>query len=129
MTRIIQGWRRLLGERQKRRNLLFFSTLLTLVVVFGGAVPLSAWLWSRPFWFCLYWVLCFLLVFWIIALALLDLVRIRRDHNRKMDALELELALAAEKARELARQELAKTADAGESAEETLSESPDRAKD
>ncbi len=95
----------LLRHRPKRRNILFATTLATLVIVFLGAVPFGPALMKSPFWFATFWSSCFILVGIVLLLAFYDLIRIRKDHRRRMRDLEKELARAAEEARRIAREE------------------------
>lgn len=94
-----------LRHRPRRRNVLFGTTLVTLVIVFLGAVPFGPALMQKPFWFTVFWSGCFVLVGVVLLLAFYDLVRIRKDHRRRMKDLEKELANAAEEARRIAREE------------------------
>lgn len=101
------GWL-ILRHRPYRRNLLFFTTLATLVLVFLGAVPLGKVLAATPVWFAAFWIVVFLLAAFVLLLAVYDLIRIRKDHRKRLSGLEEELAEAAEEARRLAREELEK---------------------
>jgi uncharacterized membrane protein len=94
----------LLRHRPYRRNLLFISTLLTLILVFVGATALGPFLATKPIGFALFWIGVFLMASFVLLLAIYDLVRIRQDHKRGMDELENELAEAAEEARRLAEE-------------------------
>lgn len=95
-----------------RRNLLFVVTLVTLSLVFAGAVPLTGILEVSPVLFATYWSIVFVLVAAVLGLAVYDLLRIRREHQLRVRELEKELARAAGEARELAR----KLRESGESA-------------
>ena len=97
------GWV-LLRHRPYRRNLLFISTLLTLILVFVGATVLRPFLATKPSGFALFWIGVFLMASFVLLLAIYDLVRIRQDHKRRIDELENELAEAAEEARRLAEE-------------------------
>jgi hypothetical protein len=97
------GWV-ILRHRPYRRNLLFFTTLSTLVLLFLGAVPLAPVLAASPFWFALFWIAVFLLASFVLLLAIYDLIRIRKEHHARMAELENELAEAAEEARRLAEE-------------------------
>lgn len=99
------GWV-ILRHRPYRRNLLFFTTLVTLILVFIGAVPLGRLLATSVKWFSAFWIVVFLLAAFVLLLAIYDLIRIRKDHRHRMSSLEKELAEATEKARKLAREEL-----------------------
>lgn len=98
----------ILRYRPYRRNLLFFSTLVTLIAVFVGAVPLGRVLMTNPVWFAGYWIAVFLLAAFVLLLAIYDLIRIRHDHRKKLRSLDDELAEAEEEARRLAQEELAR---------------------
>lgn len=104
---VATGWI-ILRHRPYRRNLLFVTTLLTLALVFAGAVPLGKMLMGRPTLFVLFWALCFLLAGFVLLLAVYDLLQIRREHQHRMDRLEEELSEAADEARRLARENLEK---------------------
>ena len=99
------GWI-LIRHRPYRRNLLFVSTIVTLILVFVGAIPLGPFLMERPLGFTLFWLACSSLVGFVFILAIYDLIRIRTDHRHRMIELEKELAEAADEAREMAAQEL-----------------------
>lgn len=86
-----------------RRNLLFVATLVALFAVFLGAVPLADALAARPRVFALFWAGCFVLVALILALAVYDLARVRREHRLRSRELEKDLAQVAAEAREAAR--------------------------
>ncbi|MEX2580441.1 MAG: hypothetical protein WD342_15390 [Verrucomicrobiales bacterium] len=103
-TGLAAGWV-ILRHRPYRRNLLFGTTLLTLLMVFLGAVPLGPMLMNRPLGFTVFWAVCFLMVGFVLVLAVYDLIRIRRDHRKRMRTLEKELAAAAEEAKRIAREE------------------------
>ena len=98
----------ILRTRKYRRNLLFGLTALAMFLVFGGMVILGDALMKKPVAFLIFWALVFLLVIFIIWLAIYDMLIVRREHRAKMDSLELELAVAAEEARKLAAEEKAK---------------------
>jgi hypothetical protein len=94
----------LLKHPTVRRNLLFGLTLLTLILVFIGAVPLGEALMGMPLAFAIYWMVCFILAVLVLVLAFYDLLRVRREHAKRVRALEKELAAAAEEARRLMRE-------------------------
>lgn len=115
--------RRLLQRRTFRRNLLFGSTLLTLGVVFLGAVPLNGVLSKSPWSFLLFWTAVLFLVGFVLLLAFYDIIRIRADHRERLRSLERELADASEEAKRLAEEtrqlleeELARDSDAEDKA-------------
>ncbi len=88
-----------------RRNFLFVATLLTLVLVFLGAVPYHAKLSLSAVRFTVFWAGVFVLAAGVLALAIYDLARVRRDHQKRVRDLEKELAAAAADARELMRRQ------------------------
>ncbi|MDF1849986.1 MAG: hypothetical protein P1U85_04065 [Verrucomicrobiales bacterium] len=96
--------RTLLKRRSFRRNLLFGSTLLTLVLVFVGAVPLNRVLAESIVSFACFWIVVLLLVGFILLLALYDMIRIRVEHRERLQDLEKELADAAEEARQISEE-------------------------
>jgi len=89
-----------------RRNLLFGLTLVLLVLVFIGAVLLGEVLMAKPLLFFFYWMTSFVLAVLVLGLAFYDLMRVRREHARRVRDLEKELAAAAEEARRLMRENL-----------------------
>ncbi len=88
-----------LKNRRFRRNALFGLTLLTLLLVFGGAVFLGDGLMKSPLAFLLFWGICFLMVGLVLMLALYDLLAVRKEHRKRVRDLEAQLAEAAEEAR------------------------------
>lgn len=90
-----------------RRNALFGLTLLTLLLVFGGAVILGDGLMKKPVAFVIFWGICFLLVGLVLLLALYDLLAVRKEHRQRLRELDRKVAEAAE----LARRELAQRAE------------------
>lgn len=92
-----------LRNRRLRRNALFGLTLLTLILVFGGTVFLGDGLMQKPFAFLAFWGICFLLVGFVLLLALYDLLAIRKEHRKRVSELEKQLSDAAEEAGEIAR--------------------------
>lgn len=90
-----------LKRRPCRRNLLFGSTLLALLLVFLGAVPLASFLAGSVIRFTCFWLVVLLLVGFVLLLALYDMIRIRVEHRERLVELERELATAAEEARTL----------------------------
>lgn len=88
-----------------RRNFLFVATLLTLVLVFLGAVPYHEKLSQSAVRFTVFWAGVFVLATAVLALAIYDLARVRREHQLRVRELEKELAAAAADARDLMRQQ------------------------
>lgn len=89
-----------LRDRRLRRNALFGLTLLTLLLVFGGAVFLGDGLMEHPVAFLIFWGLCFLLVGLVLLLAFYDLLAVRREHRERVRALEREMAEKTSSSRE-----------------------------
>jgi hypothetical protein len=94
-----------LSSFRLRRNLLFVATLVTLVLVFLGAVPYHEKLSLSAVRFTVFWAGVFVLAAGVLALAIYDLARVRRDHQKRVRELEKELAAAAADARELMRRQ------------------------
>jgi small-conductance mechanosensitive channel len=88
-----------------RRNFLFVATLVTLVLVFLGAVTFHEKLSDSAVRFTVFWAGVFVLATVVLALAVYDLARVRRDHQMRVRELEKELAAAAADARELIRRQ------------------------
>lgn len=114
----------LIRQASHRRNLLFLTTLVTLFLVFIGAVPLGETLMVHPLGFFGYWALCFLLVVLVLVLAFYDLMRMRRDHRKRLRELDKELAKAAIEARDLVRRNLIERGETGETGDERGDDSP-----
>lgn len=91
----------LLKRRSFRRGLLIGSTILTLILVFIGAVPLNLFLGSSIETFTWFWLLVLLLVGFILVLAFYDLARIRAEHRARLRTLQEELANAADEMRQI----------------------------
>lgn len=100
-----------LRYRPYRRNLLFISTLVTIIAVFAGAVPLGRVLTTEAVWFAIYWMVVFFLAAFVLLLAIYDLIRIRHEHRKNLKSLDQEIAEAEEEARRLAEEELARASE------------------
>lgn len=83
-----------LHTRRYRRNLLFGLTLVTLLWTFVGAAFIGGVLMQRPLAFTIYWLVCFLLVLALSIMALYDLMRVRKEHQREQRRLEERLGEA-----------------------------------
>lgn len=83
-----------LHTRRYRRNLLFGLTLVTLLWTFVGAAFIGRVLMQRPVAFTIYWLVCFLLVLALSVMALYDLMRVRKEHDREQRKLEQRLGEA-----------------------------------
>jgi ABC-type siderophore export system fused ATPase/permease subunit len=99
-----------------RRNFLFVATLVMLVLVFLGAVPYHEKLSGSAVRFTVFWAGVFFLATAVLALAVYDLARVRREHQMRVRELEKEFAAAAAEARELMRQQQDQDRDGSESA-------------
>ena len=64
-----------------RRNFLFVATLVTLALVFLGAVPFHEKLSQSAVRFTVFWAGVFVLAAGVLALAIYDLARVRRCWN------------------------------------------------
>lgn len=105
-----------LHARKFRRNLLFAVTLAMLVMVLVGSVLLGEALARRPFVFTIYWAVCFLLLFCVLALALYDLMRVRVEHQAEMRLLDARMSAEMKKLRAEALEGAAREGSAGTSA-------------
>ena len=88
-----------LHTRKFRRNLLFGLTLAMLVLVLVGSMLIGESLARRPVVFAIYWALCFLMLFGVLALALYDLMRVRKEHRAEMRTLDARMSADMEKLR------------------------------
>lgn len=88
-----------LRDRRLRRNLLFGLTLLTLLLVSGGAIFLGDVPREHPMAFLLFWGLCFLLAGFLLLLAFYDLLAVRKEHRNRVRALEREIVDEGEEKR------------------------------
>jgi len=94
-----------LYTRRYRRNLLFGLTIVTLLWTFVGAAFIGGALMQRPVAFTLYWLVCFLLVLALAVMALYDLMRVRKEHDREQRKLEERLGEAMAEIKTKARTE------------------------
>lgn len=77
----------LVRVERTRRQLLFILTLLLLLAVSLGAMPLWDVLVSRPWLFFIYWGGIAGLVLFVFLLALLDLLAVRQRYKREISRL------------------------------------------
>ena len=79
--------RALLQEKDARRKLMFYSCIVTMVLVFGGVfLPVGA-LQNSPILFIFYIGVCFASTIFMLLLALYDLLAIRAQHRQEMKEL------------------------------------------
>ncbi len=81
--------RGVLRDRQTRRQVMFWTVIAALVMLFVGATFLASVLDPRirPGWFILYWLACAWVTVTAVLLALLDLLQVRlqtREEKRRL---------------------------------------------
>lgn len=89
---VIQVSKGLIRDQRARRMLMFYSVLISLVLLFAGSTFLWPLLRDHPFIFLLYWAGCAWLVLLAVLLALYDMLKVRGDALRERRRLERELA-------------------------------------
>ncbi len=104
----------LFQNRKYRRNLLFGSTIVTMLMAFVGSVFLIDFLSKNPILFAIYWMLCLLMVGFVFILAFYDLLQVRKEHRVRMRVLDRELQEATIEARRIAAQVLKDEGDGSE---------------
>lgn len=85
---IIQVCKGLIRHGRARRTLMFYTTVVLLVLCFVGATFLSTWLRGHPLIFLGFWGLVAWLTMLIVLLALYDMVKVRADGRRAHRQLE-----------------------------------------
>ena len=80
--------RAILQDKQARRKIMFYSCLVTMVLVFGGVFFLLDALQQWPFLFIGYLALCFGSTLFMLLLALWDLLAVRAKHRHEMRELQ-----------------------------------------
>ena len=81
--------RGLLRDRQRRRQVMFWTVIVAVVMLFLGATFLAPMLdpHLRPGWFILYWLACAWITVTAVLLALFDLLQVRlqtREEKRRL---------------------------------------------
>ena len=97
----------LLREKSSRRKIMFYTSVLTMVVVFGGVLFLTPLLAKSPLLFLTYLLFCLGGALFMVLLALYDMAMIRRQHRSELMKLrnEVTAALAADSPAASARQD------------------------
>jgi len=88
---IIQLTRAFIHDSRLRRTLIFYITLVTLLMVFVGAVFLDQALRDHPLLFLGYWGVCSWFTLAILLLAFFDLLAVRSAGRQAQRRLENEL--------------------------------------
>ena len=81
--------RGILRDRETRRQVMFWTVLVAVVMLFLGATFLAPWLdpHARPGWFILYWLACAWITVTAVLLAIFDLLVVRvqaREQKRRL---------------------------------------------
>ena len=88
---IIQVSKGLIRDQRARRTLMFYSVLISLVLLFAGSTFLWSLLRDHPFVFLIYWAGCAWITLLAVLLALYDMAKVRADVNRERRKIEREL--------------------------------------
>lgn len=88
---IIQLTRAFIHDSRLRRTLIFYITLVTLLMVFAGSVLLDQALREHPLIFLVYWGICGWFTLAILLLAFFDLLAVRSAGRQARRELENEL--------------------------------------
>ncbi len=90
--------RGILRDRQTRRQVMFWTVIAALVMLFVGATFLAPVLdpHVRPGWFILYWLACAWITVTAVLLAVLDLLQVRMQTREESRRLAREIAKQAE---------------------------------
>ena len=87
---VIQISRGLIRDQTARRQLMFYSILGALVMLFLGSAMLFPWLRQNPILFIIYWALCGWVTVIAMLLAIFDLLIVRTTARRERKRLEQE---------------------------------------
>ena len=88
---IIQISKGLIRDQRARRTLMFYTVLVSLVLLFAGSTFLWAQLREHPFIFLIYWAGCAWITLLAVLLALYDMAKVRGEVRREKRRLEREL--------------------------------------
>ncbi len=90
--------RGLLRDRQRRRQVMFWTVIVAVVMLFLGATFLAPVLdpHLRPGWFILYWLACAWITVTAVLLALFDLLQVRLQGRAERRRLAEEVREQAE---------------------------------
>jgi hypothetical protein len=87
---VIQISRGLIRDQTARRQLMFYSVLGALLMLFVGSAVLFSWLRQNPILFIIYWALCGWITVIAMLLAIFDLLIVRSTARRERKRLEQE---------------------------------------
>ena len=94
---VIQVSKGLIRDQRARRTLMFYTVLISLVLLFAGSTFLWGLLRDHPFVFLAYWAGCAWITLLAVLLAFYDMVKVRGEVRRERRRLERELVEKAEK--------------------------------
>lgn len=80
--------RAILRDQQARRQFMFYTVLAAMLMLFGGATFLQAWLRENIFIFLVYWAICAWLTVTAALLAVFDILLIRAANRAARRQLE-----------------------------------------
>ena len=86
----------LLQDKEARRKIMFYSSIITMVLVFSGAFLLSGTLQKSWVLFLGFWGLCFASTLFMLLMALYDLLSVRAQHRLEMRKLRKRMQDAVE---------------------------------
>jgi hypothetical protein len=93
---VIQVSKGLIRDQRSRRAVMFYSIVISLVLVFAGSTFLWSTLRDHPLVFLIYWAGCGWLVLLAVLLALYDMLKVRTDGRRERRRLAQEMLARAE---------------------------------
>ena len=93
---VIQISKGLIRSQRARRTLMFYSVIVSLVLLFAGSTFLWALLRDHPVLFIAYWVGCAWITLLAVLLACYDMLKVRGEAQRERRRIERELADARE---------------------------------
>ena len=88
---IIQISKGLIRSQRARRTMMFYTVLVSLVLLFAGFTFLWTLLREHPFIFLIYWAGCAWITLLAVLLALYDMAKVRGEVRREKRRLEREL--------------------------------------
>jgi protein-S-isoprenylcysteine O-methyltransferase Ste14 len=80
--------RAILNDKGARRKIMFYASLVTLILLFAGAVILSDFLQRSWILFTGYWGICLLGTVFMIMMAFYDMLAVRASHQSEMRRLK-----------------------------------------
>ncbi len=93
---IIQISKGLIRDQRARRTLMFYTVLVSLVLLFAGSTFLWSLLREHPLVFLGYWAGCAWITLLAVLLAFYDMAKVRGEARRERRRIERELAEKAE---------------------------------